>query len=148
VLPDGSGPPNGCPGSLNYGIMVDIKYQVLDQAGQPIRSATMTPYETVTFFTGGQGQGNIGPVPGYPTSSLTTAADGTFHDVPFGTCSVTPILAPGENATQDINLVMPGGASYPVRAQYFTVTAPTFGHGTITNNVVSPGWGPDISATR
>jgi hypothetical protein len=51
VLPDGPSPPSGCPASLNYGIMVDIQYQVLDQASNAINSAVMTPHETGTHFT-------------------------------------------------------------------------------------------------
>ena len=144
VLPNGSGPPNGCPASNNYGIMVDIKYEVLDQNTQPILSANMTPHEKGTLFDGTPFDNNIGPVQGYPTSSATTASDGTFHDVPFGYCQNLPISNPGLTATQNITIIMPDGTTPAVRSQTFTVTAPgskSFGHGTITN-------GSDISATR
>ena len=83
VLPNGAGPPNGCPPSANYGIMVDIKYQVLDQNSKAIALSSMTPHETGTHFDGSPLNGDIGPSAGYPTSSQTTASDGTFHDVPF-----------------------------------------------------------------
>jgi len=145
VLPNGSGPPNGCPGSQNYGVKIDIKYQVLDQNGTPIQSASMTPHENGTFFTGGGYDGNIGPVTGYPTSSATTAADGTFHDVPFGICQSLPISSPGLTATQHITIIMPDGSVPGVRTQTFTVTAPgsqSFGHGSISNSI------GDISAQR
>jgi hypothetical protein len=150
VLPDGSGPPNGCPGSANYGIRVDIKYLVLDQNSPPraILSANMTPHEMVTLFDGETSDNDIGPVPGYPTSSHNTAPDGTFHDVPFGLCSNFPIA--GKNATQRIRMIW-NGISHEVRFQQFTVQAPgsaSFGHGTITNFVFSPGFGQDISASR
>jgi hypothetical protein len=145
VLPDGPGPPDGCPASLNYGIKIDIKYQVLDQNGAAIQSAGMTPYENGTFFTGGGYSGNIGPVPGYPTSSLTTAADGTFHDVPLGICQAYPIGSAGLTSLQHITIIMPDGSAPGVRTQTFTVTAPgsqSFGHGSISNSI------GDISATR
>ncbi len=145
VLPDGPGPPDGCPASLNYGIKIDIKYQVLDQNGEAIQSAGMTPYENGTFFTGGGYSGNIGPVPGYPTSSLTTAADGTFHDVPLGICQAYPIGSAGLTSLQHITIMMPDGSAPGVRTQTFTVTAPgsqSFGHGSISNSI------GDISAKR
>ena len=83
VLPNGSGPPNGCPGSQNYGIKVDIKYQVLDQDSNSIQASSMTPHEKGVLFDGTAFDTDIGPFPGYPTSSQNTATDGTFHDVPF-----------------------------------------------------------------
>jgi hypothetical protein len=145
VLPDGPGPPDGCPASLNYGIKIDIKYQVLDQNGAAIQSAGMTPYENGTFFTGGGYSGNIGPVSGYPTSSLTTAADGTFHDVPLGICQAYPIGSAGLTSLQHITIIVPDGSTPAVRTQTSTVTAPgsqSFGHGSISNSI------GDISATR
>ncbi len=153
VLPNGSGPPNGCPGSMNYGIEVDIKYQVLDQSSptpKAIRSSGMTPHENGTFYTGGTFNNNVGPTPGYPTSSATTASDGTFHDVPQGLCSALPTPSGGYTASQTLTMII-GSNSYTVRSQSLTVTAATansFGHGTITNSISSPGTGSDISASR
>jgi hypothetical protein len=144
VLPDGPTPPAGCPGSLPYGIMVDIKYQSLDQHDQPILSAAMTPHENGTFFTGGNFDGDIGPSPGYPTSTKTTAADGTFHDVPVGICRSLPISNPGLTSSQNITMIV-SSAVYPVRSQTITVKAPgaaSFEHGTMTNSL------GDINATR
>lgn len=151
VLPDGSGPPNGCPGSANYGIKIDIKYQVLDQNMAPLQSSNMTPHEKGTFFTGGNFDSDIGPVSGYPTSSKNTAPDGTFHDVPFGACSNLPISNPGLTGTQNITIIMADGTTYPVRSQSWTVTAPgsaSFGHGEIKNAISSPGSGSDVDKTR
>lgn len=68
--------------------------RVLDQSAKPIQSANMRPHEKGTFFTGGTYDNDVGHVPGYPTSSQNTAADGTFHDVPFGLCSNLPISDP------------------------------------------------------
>jgi hypothetical protein len=81
LLPNGQGLNFGCSGLANYGIMVDIKYQVLDQSGSPILSANMTPHEHGTFCGGGGYDRNIGPT-GFTNSTATTAADGTFHE-PF-----------------------------------------------------------------
>jgi len=151
VLPDGVGAPFGCGGNSNYGIKVDVKYQVLDQNTQPIQSAQMTPHEQGTGYAGAAYDNNIGPVAGYPTSSATTASDGTFHDVPQGVCANLPIPLPGRTATQNITTILPGGSSPAVRSQTLTVTAPgsqSFGHGTIKNSISSPGSGSDISATR
>ncbi len=145
VLPNGPDPPDGCPASQNYGIKIDIKYQVLDQNGTAIQSAAMTPHENGTFFTGGGYDNNIGPVKGYPTSSATTAADGTFHDVPLGICQSLPIGSAGLTDVQHITIIMPDGSAPGVRTQTFTVTAPgtqSFGHGSISNSI------GDISATR
>jgi hypothetical protein len=151
VLPNGSGPPNGCPGSQNYGIKVDIKYQVLDQDSNSIQSSSMTPHEKGVLFDGTAFDTDIGPFPGYPTSSQNTATDGTFHDVPLGVCASVPISDPGQTATQNITMIMPDGSKPAVRSQSFTVTAAgtiNFGHGKITNSITSPGTGSDISATR
>jgi hypothetical protein len=53
ALPTGSSGEFGCLPSADYGIMIDIAYQVLDQNGNPINSATMRPQEQGTFFSGG-----------------------------------------------------------------------------------------------
>jgi hypothetical protein len=124
----------------NYGIMVDIEYQVWDQNHNEIQSGAMIPYETGTMFGGGNLNGDIGPVPGYPTSSKTTSPTGTFYDVPFGGCANGAFSQ--FTAQQNITMVMPNGSSSPVvRSQTFTLTGKSAGHGTLTN-------GSDISATR
>lgn len=101
----------------------------------------MTPHEQGIHFLGGAFNNNIGPVPGYPTSGATTAADGTFHDVPFGTCAQFTFSA---TATQNITMIL-GTTSYPVRSQTWTATGTTTGnttgHGTIKNGI-------DVSASR
>lgn len=140
VLPDGTFGAVGCPGSAFSGIMVDIKYQVLDQQTppQPIPASNMTPHEQGTHFDGSPLNSNIGPKSGYPTSSATTAADGTFHDVPFGACANTTFSS--LSATQNITMIL-GTTSYAVRSQNWTVTGTTAGHGTIQNGI-------DVSASR
>jgi hypothetical protein len=54
VLPNGQGVNFGCSGLANYGIMVDIKYRVLDQNGNPILSANMPPPRTRYRFRRGR----------------------------------------------------------------------------------------------
>lgn len=146
VLPDGPDPPSGCPGSANYGIMIDLRWRVLDQnsPSNPILSANMIPHENGTFSDGTPFESDIGPKAGYPTSAKFTASDGSFHDVPLGLCLSVPISEPGRTSTQNITIIVPGGTSYLVRSQTWTVKAPgaaSFGHGTITN-------GFDVSASR
>lgn len=152
VLPDGPEPPSGCPGSLPYGIRVDVTYQLLDQdeKPQPIRSAIMIPHEQGTLFKGTPFDNDIGPVDGFPTSGKTTSADGTFHDVPVGVCSQFPISLPGLTATQNITMILPN-QPYPVRSQTITVSAPgvqSFEHGTLKNRLQQPSSGSDIEAQR
>jgi hypothetical protein len=139
VLPNGQGLNFGCSGLANYGIRVDIKYQVLDQKGSPILSADMTPHEHGTRFSGSPYDSNIGPS-GFTNSTATTAADGTFHDVPFGVCANGVFSS--LTATQFITMIMPDGSAPSVRGQTFTATGQSAGHGTLQNSV------GDISATR
>ena len=131
--------------SPNYGIMVDIEYQVLDQNGVPIASANMTPHEKGTLFSGTPYDNNIGPT-GFKNSTKNTAADGTFHDVPFGVCANGTFSS--VTSTQNITMIMPDGSTPAVRSQTFTATGQTAGHGTLKNSISSPGTGSDISATR
>ena len=147
VLPDGVSGAVGCPGSAWAGTKVDIKYQVLDQQSpaQAINSSNMTPHESGKLFSGTPYDNNIGPVSGYPTSSATTAADGTFHDVPLGACANGTFNS--LTATQNITIIV-GGTPYPVRGQTWTLTGTTLGHGTITNSITSHGTGSDVSASR
>ena len=146
VLPDGTSGAFGCP-SFNAGIRVDIKYQVMDQEYPPlaIRSASMIPHESGKLFSGASFDNNIGPVPGYPTSGTYTAADGTFHDVPLGVCAGGTFSS--LTATQNITMLI-GTASYAVRSQTWTATGTSIGHGTISNTIISPGSGSDVSASR
>ena len=145
LLPNGQGLNFGCSGLANYGIMVDTKYQVLDQNGAPIQSANMTPHEKGIGFGGSPYDKNIGPS-GFTNSTATTAADGTFHDVPFGVCGNGAFTS--VSATQNITMIMPDGSTPAVRSQSFTATGQSAGHGTLKNSISSPGTGSDISATR
>jgi hypothetical protein len=135
VLPTGTTNNSGCAPTADYGIQVDIKYQVLDQAGQPILQSGMTPYEAVQFATGGSKSGNIGPTQN-SNSSLTTASDGTFHDVPLGACT-TGVFS-NANELQVIYINFP---TYKVRQNSFIINSTGAGHGSITNST-------DVTASR
>jgi len=139
VLSNGQGVSFGCSGLANYGIRVDIKYQVLDQNGNPILLANMPPPELGTFFNESGYDRNIGPT-GFTNSTATTAADGTFHDAPLGGCANGAFSSLPD--TQFITIIMPDGSAPAVRGQTFTLTGQSAGHGTLNNSV------SDISATR
>ena len=130
----------GCSGNLNYGIQVDIKYQVLDQESspQPIAASGMTPWEQGTYLSGGSfGPTQLGPA---------TAADGTFHDSPVGYCQFFPYTGTGLAGQQQITIRWNGGA-YVVRNNNWTETIPSgsagYGHGTISNGI-----GNDVNVKR
>jgi hypothetical protein len=139
VLPTGTTGDYGCVPGYDYGIAVDIKYQVLDQRNPPqaIMSSNMIPHEKGTFSDGTPYDNNIGPTY-ISTTSKNTAADGTFHDAPMELCSIAPFS--GKTQTQNVTVLI-GSGSYPVRSQTFTYSSSGAGHGTITN-------GSDISASR
>ena len=55
-----------------------------------------------------------------------------------------------KDCDSNITIIL-NGASYPVRSQTWSVSAPgsgSFGHGTISNSIASPGGGTDVSASR
>jgi len=138
ILQQGTGLQHGCPPG-NYGIAIDVDYQVLDQTGAPIASANMEPQE---LLTGGTAYTDIGgPQPNYPQSAKFTRADGTFDDVPVEKCPPVPVTTLTQFETQSIQILM-NGTAYPVRTNtysYSTTNLPN--HGTITN-------GADINATQ
>ena len=88
------------------GSFYSVTYQVLDQNGSPIAMAGMTPQEHVT-------------VNGSPTFSgyspfatpQTTASDGTFVDVPVGTCFTTTTQNLCVSVVQSFELVSSAGTS-------------------------------------
>lgn len=135
--------PAGCNGGT-YGIMVDIKYNIKAQNGTNIQTGIpLTPYEQIWFY-GNFGvylsytEGNIGPVSGYPTSSASAAPDGTFHDVPVGTCANGVFQDAG--ADQNIFIEI-GDSYYGVRSHSLYTYGPSPGHGSISNT-------SDINKTR
>jgi hypothetical protein len=135
VLPTGTTGKSGCAPGADYGIKVDVKYQVLDQAGNPLKQGGMTPYEAVQFAGGSASYNPIGPS-GNSNSTATTASDGTFHDVPLGLCSNASL----SNVTQ-LQIIYINSTSQKVRQQTLTYNSSVSGHGSMSN-------GNDVSATR
>jgi hypothetical protein len=136
VLPTGTTGNSGCAPGADYGIKVDITYQVLDQAGSAISKSGMKPLEVVQFAGGSPaGPNPIGPT-GNSNSSATTANNGTFHDVPFGLCSPSAIT----NATQ-LQIIYIDSVQQKVRQNAVTYNSSSSGHGSMSN-------GGDLDTSR
>jgi len=138
-----------CPPSSNYGVEVDITYQLYDKNGNKLAVAGLVPCETDT----------IDGV-AFPTCPLAggaaTDANGTFVDTPVGKCSKYPF---SKNVIAEQKIQMQAAGANPpngpctdpsllgpvIRDNTFTISDPGgtngFGHGTITN-------GSDVSASR
>jgi hypothetical protein len=139
VLPTGTSGDYGCKPGFDYGIMVDIKYQVLDQNTQPIQTSAMIPWEHIVWYDGTTSDNAIGPTR-ISTTSATTASDGTFHDAPVGVCKGIPFTS-GLTTTQSITIKL-NGTSYPVRTNNWAISSTNLpGQGTIKN-------GTDINKSR
>jgi hypothetical protein len=114
---------------------------VLDQNGQAIATAGMTPYEQGTFYDGSTLQ--HAPL-GSPRNS-----SGQFNDNPNGYCQSLP-LSKSLTATQTISVTL-NGTEYTVRKQHITLTVPSgsagFGHGTLKNDYPNTS-SPDINVSR
>lgn len=130
---------------LNYGIAIDVKYNILSPTGTNVATTyvNMTPYEDVKYYVNGvydppDKHSNIGPVTQYSDSTLYAAEDGTFHDVPVSTCANFSFS--NDSQIQEIS-VMIGNNFYQVRQQTWVMTGPSSGHGSITNNT-------DVNLTR
>jgi hypothetical protein len=136
----------GCAAS-DYGMAIAITYQVLDQKGNPLQSAAMTPQETITnlVFNGSE---PVNPYPTwvdiynasnpYPGTSLNTSSTGQFLDAPFAACAATAFT---ETLTQSISMLY-NGTNYLVRTNNWkTVITVPGGHGTMSN-------GADINASN
>lgn len=85
------------------------------------------------------------------TTERGSPSSPTVSNSPFGICSPIPLSEPGQTFPQNIAIIRPDGKSYPVRTCMWTVTGPgveSFGHGSIKNNITSPGRGSDVLASR
>lgn len=130
--------PSTCTAGFTYGIYVDIEYNILSPGDTNIATTfvLMIPYEEVTFY-GNDGvqenskSGDIGPDTGYSDSALYAADDGTFHDVPVGTCANGGFSDAGASQTIFIDI---GDNSYEVRSQRFVTASSSSGQGSITND--------------
>lgn len=133
--------PSNCAG-LTYGIYVDISYQVNNVNNQAVTTSTgvpLIPLEDVKFQSDPWVYDReIGPDPGYPTSSRFLNDAGQFHDVPVGTCANFAF----NFQTRQIISIQAGNKDYLVRGEtVFTKIGSSPGHGSITN-------GSDVSASR
>jgi len=120
-----------CPSASNYGISMDIHYQVMDNSSPPkaLKSSKMRPQEYITWDDGTHmtDYGNVVPSP-YHTQS-----DGTFHDVPVADCHLSPFT--NKHVTQLMRIYLPAsGNVYPVRTNNWVFDSSGLGHGHGTNN--------------
>lgn len=94
--------------------MLSVTFKVSDAFMQRRRNKhTLPTFVVPTFAQNAKA--------GHPSNSTaTTAADGTFHDVPFGVCGNGAF--PNVTATQFITIIMPDGSAPGVRGQTFTLT--------------------------
>jgi hypothetical protein len=135
----------GCTPSQDWGIKLNVLYQVKDQNGQNIKTSALEPQEQVlNAVFNGQPQGD--PVPNWgdlgPSrisgTSQFTDSNGQFRDAPIGNCAAVSMTY---TFRQNLS-VLYRGTRYPVRTgQNFTVTSTGVGTGQITN-------GSDINISR
>jgi hypothetical protein len=135
----------GCfPGQ--YGFQIDIVYQVLDQKGTPIKSASMEPQEQdLNYVFDGQNEGNplptwgdiMGGSSGITAGRKNTDSNGTFEDAPFGVCASAPFTA---TYTQPISVLL-NNQRFTVRTNNWSQTGTGPATGQTTN-------GTDISITQ
>lgn len=127
---------SGCT-SLDFGAVLAIQYQVLDQYNNPLQSDSMVPQEEILDdVINGVNYGNtefpwanIGPNPGMP--SIYTSASGQFWDEPFGVCASSALT---NTFTQPISMLL-SGINFTVRNNAWTVVSTVPNHGSITNGV-------------
>jgi hypothetical protein len=92
---------------------------VKDASGNPVKDPTMVPIEQGNMAVkGSDGKTSYGP---QPLSPKPTAADGTFHDVPVGMCSIAPFK--DKVTTQNISMKMSDNRVIPVRSNVFTMSS-------------------------
>jgi YD repeat-containing protein len=98
-----------CPFNT-LGTGFDVHYQVLDQDGNPLPVGGMTPLESVTSTAGE----NISNQPF--STPVNTNPDGTFDDVPLGSCFGSPIPQTNTcmSVTQTFNIIFTDGFTYPI----------------------------------
>jgi hypothetical protein len=138
ILPTGSGnTDHGCTPGNDFGIELDITYQVLDGSTPPkaVSNATMVPHEHVV--TGNITSDNDICPSRISTCKPTTDVNGIFHDAPLGGCGNGSFA---DSLAQNITIIL-NGTPYPVRTNNFTVSSSSVTHGSISN-------GSDIIKTR
>lgn len=145
TLPTGtSTSASGCTPDLDFGIKVNVRYEVRDQEDDPILSDDMRPQEIVTSFTV-NGSPPSNPVPDWEDigpsrisgTSQMTDATGRFRDAPLGICGDTTFMG---SFRQRISVLV-GGSRFALRDHTITVESMAEGHGEISN-------GSDLQRSR
>jgi len=145
TLSTGSTGDFGCTSGQDYGIKINIQYQVKDQSGNDIKKNTMVPQEKVTSAVfNGVSQGD--PVPDWSDigpsrisgTSRTTDSNGRFRDAPFGICFGAPFTY---SFTQQISILMPNNTRRTVKTHNLSASSSSSGQGTISN-------GSDVQKSR
>jgi RHS repeat-associated protein len=118
----------------NFGIFIDIKYEVRDQNGKAIQSDKMEPMENGTAgIADKNGKEYSGPIVSAKPGENHTQSDGTFHDRPVGDTHPRQPADPIK-IQQNITIRM-GDKEYKVRSQTFTITSDGYGKGRIKNDL-------------
>lgn len=145
ILPTGTTGDRGCLPTQDYGINLDITYQVMDNSSPPkaMKNSVMVPHEHVVY-TASSIQELVGTVVDVDicpsrisTCKHTTDSSGVFHDAPYGGCAAFPFQATFQ---QNITIKM-NKKSYPVRTNNVSEGSSALGHGSISN-------GSDINTSR
>ncbi len=145
ALPTGTFGDYGCTPFGDWGIKVRVRYQVVDQDTEAIKSGLMEPQEIVKAGVyNGIPQPDavpdwhdIGPSRSSGTSKYTSNV-GEFDDAPLGLCRTETFLY---SFNQQISMLIGGQHRYSVRNHHIDVTSASQGQGSINNNA-------DISTTR
>jgi len=146
LLPTGLTGDHGCTPTQDFGIELDITYQVYDNSKppKPFKNSTMIPHEHVLYtassdprLVGQTVDTDICRNSRVSTCKLTTDLNGVFHDAPYGICADTPVQATFQ---QDITILL-NKKSYPVRTNNVTEGSSSSGHGSLSN-------GTDIITSR
>jgi hypothetical protein len=123
--------------ATDYGIAINIHYQVLDQNGGALQSSAMIPQEKL-LNESFNGDPPFNPFPNWVNiapnscqSSSSTDANGQFCDGAFATCASVAFT---ETSTQPIAIVM-NGVTYTVRTSNWTSKGTAPGHGSVTSGV-------------
>lgn len=143
TLPTGTSGDYGCTPAMNFGIKVKVRYQVVDQDGNPISSSHMEPQEEIIdqVINGISSS----PIPDWKDigpsrisgSSRFTSSGGQYLDAPLGICGSVPFRA---SADQEVSVLV-NGQRYPVRAQHLEISSSAQGQGEVSNAL-------DISRSR
>jgi hypothetical protein len=127
----------GCRSS-EYGVLINIKYQVNDRAGRNIAAAGMIPVEKVTqYVVNGVLFGDPQPTFTNFTNNIPTDQAGSFLDTPFGQCGTGAFIS---SDIQEIAIQI-GASRYSVRTNNWQYRSSSPATGSVSN-------GGDINLAR